>query len=96
MSNTAITTSASVQDEALTVPQAARAFGVSINTIRRRIASGEVAAVKFRSKNFVMRSEVAEALGPKPVTPAKATTGADYPAISQERLDRLASLLGGR
>ena len=36
------------------------------------------------------------ALGPKPVTPANATSGADYPAISQERLDRLASLLGGR
>ena len=96
MSNTASTTSASVQDEALTVPQAARAFGVSINTIRRRIATGEVVAVNYRNKNFVMRSEVAEALGPKPVTPAVVGGDAGYPAISQERLDRLGSLLVGR
>ena len=87
----------SLKDEALTISQAARAFNVSINTVRRRIDSGEVAAVKMRNKNYVMRSEVAAALAPKPVIPATmAASGAQYPAVSQERLDRLAALLGGR
>ena len=91
------TTSTSAEDEALTISQAARAFNVSINTVRRRIDSGEVAAVKMRNKNYVMRPEVAAALAPKPVIPATmAASGAQYPAVSQERLDRLAALLGGR
>lgn len=97
MSTTTLSTtsSTSTDDEALTISQAARAFNVSMNTIRRRIYSGEVAAVKMRNANYVMRSEVAAALAPKPVVPAAATNG-QYPAVSQERLDRLAALLGGR
>ncbi|MCI1831417.1 MAG: helix-turn-helix domain-containing protein [Bifidobacterium sp.] len=81
------------EDAALTVAEIARSFSVSVATINRRIAAGELPAVMYRGRKFVLRSDAESAFAPQPV-PVKGA--ADHPPIDEARLARLRSLLGGR
>lgn len=47
----------------LTIPEAARRLGVSPDTIRRRIKSGELAAVLFAGKYRIAVADVDALLG---------------------------------
>ncbi len=76
-------------DEALTVRQIAALMGVSIATVNRRIAAGELPAVMFRGAKYALRSDVEDCFAPHPV-PVEGSP------IDEACLARLQSLLGGR
>lgn len=83
------------EDAALTVAEIARSFSVSVATINRRITAGELPAVMYRGRKFVLRSDAESVFAPQPV-PVKGAAAADHPPIDDARLARLRSLLGGR
>ena len=55
------------EDAALTVAEIARSFSVSVATINRRITAGELPAVMYRGRKFVLRSDAESVFAPQTV-----------------------------
>jgi len=79
------------EDAALTVAEVAEHATVSVATVNRRIAAGDLPAAMYRGKKFVLRSDAERVFAPQPV-PVKGAN--DHPPIDEARMARLRVLLG--
>ncbi len=63
-----------MQDEYMTIKEAAKALGISRATIYRRVKAGELEAYQSRAdrrERLVRRADIEERMGPEPPGPSR-------------------------